>query len=174
MRKNKFVLISLVAVLVVFSATGFAFAWGSQGGDGSRFDALQEKSVFFNNSGSTLTSGSVVILDRTGTGVTRDTTLGAYITTTTTADSIDVVGVTSSTSCLDQTPCVVVTKGPALTLCQDSTDAVSTGASVGTTATAGRCGGAADNAAILGEALEAGQTGGDTSVIYIWVDPERQ
>ena len=168
-RLSRFFALGLLIVAMLATSAGPVFAWGSSGGDGSRYDQIQEKAVFFNNSGSTLSSGSVVILDVSGTGVTRNTTLGGYITTTTAADSVMVVGVTSESSCADQTPCVVVTKGPALTTCQDSTDAVTASTAVGTTATAGRCGGGTN----LGIALEAsGDTAAsDFSNIWIWVDP---
>ena len=163
---NRKITSSLLAVFFVFALTGTAFAWGSSGGDGSDFGQLQEKAVFFNNSGGTLTSGTVVILDRSGTGVTAGTTLGAYVTTTTSDDSIDVVGVSVTGSSLDQTPIVVVTKGAVDTLCAGATDAPTSGVAVGTSSVAGQCGTGTN----LGVALEASATG-DSALTFIWVSP---
>ena len=169
-KMSKFLTSSLLGVSLVFALTGLAFAWGNPGGDGSSYNQIQEKIVVFNNSGGTLVSGQVVVLDRTGTGVTAGTTLGAYVTTTTSADSIEVVGVLDrGTTCPNQTPCTVITKGPAEVWCQDTGDAVSTGSAVGTTGSgsiAGRCGGGSK----LGTALEAG-SGSDGDLIWIWVNP---
>lgn len=144
------------------------FGWGSAGSDGKNYRSLQEVGVFFNNSGSTLSAGDVVILDTAGTGVTAGTTLGAYVTTTTSADSVLALGVVLSTSAADQTPVAVITKGPADTFCLDNADAVTVNTAVGTATTAGRCGGGTN----LGIALEAGdgqnaQPGG----MVIWISP---
>ncbi len=169
----------IFAVLLAVSVIGYstqAEAWGTTGGDGSRFSQLQETAVFFNNSGNTLTKGMVVVLDTGGTGVATGTTLGAYVTLTGpsspsagTADSTKTIGVVKSVSVADQRPVVVVTRGPIDTLCADSGDAVSEGASVGTSDVFtnppnGLCGAGTN----LGVALEAGD-GTDTGNIFIWV-----
>lgn len=139
---------------------------------------------YFNNSGSTLTSGTVVILDVSGTGVNGATVsgdgsgdasvdtdsadgdvdnIGTYITTTTSADVDTVAGVVADNSCPDQSYCKVQVRGPRRVRCADSTDAVTVSAAVGTTTVAGNCGGGSG----LGRALEAG-TGTDGNVL--WVD----
>lgn len=153
-------------VALVFAFNGVAFAWGTTGGDGSDYGQLQETAVFFNNAGQLLVHGMAVILDTAGTGVTAGTTLGAYVTTAATADSILAVGVVK-VGAADQTPVVVVTKGPIDTLAADSSDAVSINTAVGTALTGtGNIGGGTD----LGIALEAGAgTNGD--YLYIWVAP---
>jgi hypothetical protein len=140
--------------------------------------------LYFNNSGSTLTSGTVVILDVSGSGVNGATVsgdgagrsavdvsgsdgdvdnIGTYITTTTSADVDTVAGVVDDNSCPDQSYCLVQTRGPRRVRCADSTDAVTVSAAVGTTTVAGNCGGGSG----LGRALEAGN-GQDDGVL--WVD----
>jgi hypothetical protein len=170
---KKLFLIAALLLGVVLNSKA-AFAWGSAGGDGSSFAALQETAVFFNNSGATLSAGQVVILDTAGTGVAADSTLGAYVTLVNAADSARVVGVVKSTSVADQKPVVVVTKGPIDTQCADSGDAVSINTAVGTTTIGtsggsngvGLCGGGTN----LGVALEAGD-GTNSGKLYVWVDP---
>ena len=160
-------LFSLTALLFAFvlAFNGAAFGWGTAGGDGSNYGQLQETAVFFNNAGTRLVHGNAVVLDLDGTGVTAGTTLGAYVERTTSADSVLAVGVVKVASD-DQTPVIVVTKGPIDTLAQDSSDAVTSGAAVGTATTAGTIGGGTN----LGIALEAG-AGTDGDYLFIWVDP---
>ena len=140
---------------------------------------------YFNNSGAALSSGNVVVFDLTGTGVNIPnlsivgasrsasaidldgtdgdvTNIGSYITTTTNADADSVAGVVDDDSCADQSYCRVQTAGARGVICEDATDAVTTEAAVGTTATAGSCGGGNG----LGFALEAG-SGFDSDVIWI-------
>ena len=159
----------LIAALLLGGFSGNAYAL-SAGGDGTKYAALQETAVFFNNSGATLSAGQVVILDLSGSGVTADTTLGSYVTLVSGADSILAIGVVKSTESLNQTPVVVVTEGPVDTYCVDSADAVSSGAAVGTASDAqsmtGRCGGGTN----LGIALEAG-SGGNFDKLFVWVSP---
>ena len=135
-------------------------------GDGSYFGDLQETGVFFNNAGGELSAGDVVILDTAGSGVTAGTTLGAYVTTTTSADSVLVVGVVKSRTSADQTPVVVVTAGPVDTRCHDASDGVSINTAVGSATTARKCGGGTN----LGVALEAG-TGFDNDLLMVWIAP---
>ena len=147
---------------------------------------------FFNNSGGALTSGSVAVYDRTGTGVnlSRETgagrsevdvnasdgdvdNIGTYITTTTTADSELVVGVVDDDSCTDQTYCRVQTRGPRLTRCTGA-DAPVAGDAVGTSATAGECGDADNDAdGTLGLAMQATQSLTVNQPIWVLIDPSR-
>lgn len=159
----KKLLIALIAVLVF---SGAAFAWGTGGGDGSDVGQLQETAVFFNNSGKQLLTGVVVVLDLTGSGVTTGTTLGAYVTTTATADSRLVMGVVK-VQALNQTPVVVITKGPADTQF-NSADNPYVGDSVGTSTVAGKAG-AGTRLGVLLEGLS--HTDGRFIEAWIWVDP---
>lgn len=160
----------LLIPLFVFAFSGLAFGWGSTGGDGERFDQLQETAVFFNNSGEQLYHGWAVILDTAGSGVSSGTTLGGYVTFVDGGSSVLVVGIVQrgSTGWFNQRPVVVVTKGPVIGVIVDSSDAVTGSASVGTsTHGTGRYIGGGDN---LGIALEAGD-GTDYDEIIIWVAP---
>lgn len=172
--RNKFLSLALLLVSVL-GYNRVAFGWGTSGGDASRFTQLQETAVLFNNSGGTVTAGDAVVLDIDGSGVSTGTTLGAYIrksdgrsVSQAKADSILAVGI-AKTTCSDQRPCVIVTKGPALASACDSTDAVSFATAVGTagsTCTAGLVGGGTN----LGVALEPGD-GTDAASMMIWIDP---
>jgi len=186
-------LLVLIA-LAFFTASGQAFA-SSQASGYSRTEAQhtsvehQVVEVYFNNSGGSLTSGTVVILDTSGSGlngtvVSGDTAgnktldvmgddgdvdnLGTYITTTTTADDERVAGVVRDNSCSDQSYCSVVVRGPIRARCYDSTDAITAGATgaVGTTTAAGLAGAGKG----LGFALENG-TGNDNTPCMIQVQP---
>ena len=95
--------------------------------------------VVFNDSGSTLTSGSVVVWDNDDTSTTPefDRSGYPYVTTTTTADYAWVAGVTTNPSCLDQSLCDIVVYGPARTRMLGTTvNAEDT--RVGTSTTAGQ------------------------------------
>ncbi len=162
--KKSFLFALLIALVFAFSGVVFA-------GDGSNYRQLQETAVFFNNYGAALSAGQAVVLDTAGTGVTAGTTLGAYITVLSgTADSVLVVGVVSEqqTTCADQTPCIIVTKGPVDTLSLDSSDAITINTAVGTSGSAGY--GYIGGGTNLGVALEAGD-GTDTGKTIIWVNP---
>ena len=176
MKKNHFFIALLFACIFAINGVKVqeAFGWGANGGDGSDYRQLQETAIFFNNSGATLVAGDVVILDVGGQGVATDTTLGSYVTTTqhnntprALADNVLAIGVVESESVADQRPVVVVTRGPALTTVDDSSDAVSNFTAVGTSGvTTERAGGGTN----LGIALEPG-SGSDADQIIIWVDP---
>ncbi len=112
-------LISLIAALALAGAVSPAFAT-TISSDGNRGAANQIRTAVFNDSGSTLTSGTVVIWD-TGTDET-DAQLGAYINTTTSADSNLVAGVTTSPSMLNQGVGTIVVYGPIQALFAASTD----------------------------------------------------
>lgn len=168
---NKFKLFIIAALLLTGILVGnkAALAVG-QGGDGSYYGALQETGVFFNNSGTTLSAGQVVVLDTNGTGVAAETTLGSYVETVSGADSVLVVGVVKSRSSADQTPVVVVTEGPVDTQCADAADAVTINTAVGTSAGVGNAVGTCGGGTNLGIALEAGD-GTDGGKLFVWVAP---
>src|SRR3990167_2286523 len=165
----------LIFLLISGAYVNKVFGWGSAGGDGQHYQQIQETAVFFNNSGASLTLGDVVLLDTAGVGVSTGTTLGSYVVpnnpvlpgVNVVLDSVMAVGVVRHT-CADQRPCVIVTKGPALTTCNDSSDAVANKTAVGTSLlqTWGRCGGGTN----LGIAMEAGD-GTDGDQLIIWVAP---
>jgi len=158
MRKFK-ILAILLAMMISFN--GMAFGWGAPGGDGSNYRQLQEVGIFFNNSGATIGHGQPVILD---TSATAGTTLGAYITTTTSADSVLVVGCArgnTNSGWPTASPIAVVTKGP-IDAEVNGADPVTAGNSVGTSGAVNGIGGGSN----LGIALETG-----VGLKFIWVDP---
>lgn len=138
-------------------------------------NSYQEVITVFNNSGSTLSSGAVVVFDTSGTGVSAGSTLGGYVTTTTSADNDLVAGVVLSNSITDQRRGSIVVHGPALTNFANATDGTATaGTPVGTTTVAGQAGNAGSDAATLGTALETDSNHqGDYDRVWIYVDPAR-
>ena len=92
----------------------------------------------FNDSGSALTSGSVVIWDNDDTEFDRNGY--PYVTTTTTADSDHVAGVLVNNSCADQSLCEMVYYGWAFTRIAHSTDAGVEDTTVATSTVAGEAG----------------------------------
>jgi len=176
MAKRLFSLVTLLFAIVLAS-NGVAFGWGSTGGDGEDYGQLQETAVFFNNSGIRIVHGMAVVLDLDSTASSTDpvkiaptaeTTLGACVEAlVATADSDLAVGVVK-VAANNQTPVIVVTKGPIDTLVQDSSEAIAAGGQVGTagTGTAGLVGAGTN----LGVALEAGD-GTNASYLFIWVNP---
>ena len=181
----------LMLSIIALALAPVGSAWAMQCASGQSLSETQHGvgehacyAYYFNNSGGALTSGSVVILDVSGTGVNGATVsgddaaradvdadssdgdvdnIGTYITTTTSADHDLVAGVVDDDSCADQAYCRVQVRGPRRVQCADSSDAVTSGQAVGTTTVAGNCGGGSG----LGRALEAGN-GADGGVL--WVD----
>ena len=132
----------------------------------------------FNDSGTALTSGSVVIWDTDDTEYDRSGY--PYITTTTTADHDHPAGVILDNSCADQTFCNVVVYGWARTNIAHSTDAASEDVHVATSTVAGQAGGWAgtDDTCYLGQVLElfnldysGTAMSADLSPMPVWVDP---
>lgn len=161
---------TLALLIVGLMVSGVTFGWSTTGGDGTRFSQIRETAVFHNNSGATITQGMIVVIDTTASAAS---TLGSYVTTTSTADSSGVVGVVLDASCADGTACVVVTKGVADTLILDATDPVATGNVIGTSTTTGyggRWGTTTGTVGKLGRALENGD-GTDTGFVYVYVNP---
>lgn len=161
----------LLIPLFVFAFSGLAFGWGAASGDGESFTQLQETAVFFNNTGEKVYHGWAITIDTGGSNVSSGTTLGSYAEAISSASSVLVVGIAqggTANGWIDQSPIVVVTKGPVLGVILDSTDAVTSGASVGTSSGAGI--GAIGGGDNLGIALEAGD-GTDYDEIIIWVAP---
>ncbi len=184
--KHKLFAISTLLLFCVLLFSGVVYSWSTTGGDGTRYAQIRETGVFFNNSGNIMVEGQIVTIDTrtvvSGTVglsgyaaiVVADSTMGSYITTTTTADASGIVGVVLSTTCANQSSCVVVTKGAADTLVLDSSDPVSINQYVGTSTTRGIGGGWGDafgnGTGTLGMALEAGD-GTDTGKVFVFVNP---
>ena len=125
----------------------------------------------FNDSGSTLTSGTVVIWDNDDTEF--DDNGQPYVTTTTTADDDWVAGVLLTGSCPNQQLCEIVIYGPAATLCADATDAVAEDTAVSSSTVAGQCGdyGTGANTSSLGILMEDDGASSDGEVDMVFVNP---
>lgn len=191
MRQMKLGLMAVLGALLLGVAPASAMVCGGGYSETESNHTAFEHACYefyFNNSGSALSSGAVVIFDTTGTGVNVSVetnaarsevdvnssdgdvdNIGTYITTTTTADDELVAGVVDNDSCANQSYCRVQVYGPRLVMCLDSSDAVGTGTSVSTSTTAGQCGDAANDAdGNLGVALQAGN-GADFQPIWVWI-----
>ena len=131
---------ALLAALLVLGAVSGAYATQISS-DGDRGDANRILTAVLNDSGTDLTSGSVVIWD-TDSGDPVDSGLGAYVTTTTTADSNLAAGVTVSNTILDQQVGTICVYGPVYALHAFATDGGTdtVGTAVGTTTVAGQYG----------------------------------
>ena len=165
MKANKML---LLAFAILLAASGRALAV-TISADGSRGNANRILTNVYNNSSSDLTSGTVVIWD---TALSGDANEGAYITTTTSADSNLVAGVVLSDSIEASggigTICVY---GPVYALYANSTDGAtdSVGQAIGTTTVGGQFG----NGTGLGCILQV-PTDGDTNDrarVLIFVNP---
>lgn len=178
----KKILLSLIAVLLL---TGTVYAAGIPMATDPQNSPEVWTVEVYNNSGSALTSGTVVVWD-----MGSDTTDASYayrtmwITTTTTADDINVAGVVVDPSIPASTEGTIAIWGPVYTLTADSTDAVTANQVVGTTTVAGQCGEytTANNSGILGWCIYAapvslayggdgGTNGLDKSWIPIFLQP---
>ena len=163
MKANKFVLLAF-AILLLASESAFATTISS---DGVRGDANRILTSVYNNSTSALTSGTVVIWD---TALSGDANEGAYVNTTTSADSNLAAGVVVSDSIPASgglgTICVY---GPVYALYANSTDGSTdtVGTAIGTTTVAGRFG----NGTGLGCLLDTTVDGTDNARVLIFVNP---
>ena len=92
----------------------------------------------FNDSGSTLTSGTTVVWDQADTDF--NTSGRPYVITSTTADDPWTAGVIQDASCADQSLCTIVTRGIVQLLLANSTDDSAVDTLIGTTTVAGQAG----------------------------------
>ena len=132
----------------------------------------------FNDSGSALTSGAVVIWDNDDTEYDRSGY--PYVTTTTATDSDYPAGVLIDGSCADQSLCQMVYYGWARTNVANSTDVVAEDTQVSTSSVSGQAGdwGGGANTCSLGMLLEAynldtggSATAADLVPMPVWVNP---
>ena len=164
MRATKF----LIALAVLLMAGGTAFAGLQIGSDGVRGDSNQVLTSVYNNSASNLTSGTVVIWD---TALSGDANEGAYVNTTTSADSNLVAGVVVSDTILAGGVGTICVRGPVYALYANSTDGSTdtVGTAIGTTTVAGQFG----NGSGLGCILQVPADGdtADRARVLIFVNP---
>ena len=157
----------LLAVLVLLLAgSGVAWADGLQQVVGSTTTNPHWTVTVFNDAGSDLTSGSIVVWDNDDTEFDRSGY--PYVTTATNNGSPWVAGVTLNNTCVDQSLCEIVVYGPAITRIAHSTAAAVEDTTVSTSTVGGQAGdwdGGA-NECSLGTAMELREayTGSTTSL----------
>ena len=127
-----------VIALMVLSTASFCYAEQSaQTYSGNDLQNYREQQVFidaYNSSGAAISSNYVVVLDTSTTATASGTTLGTYITTTTTAADARVLGVTENTIPINSVGRVCV-RGPHKVFLTTAPSAA--GATIATTTTAG-------------------------------------
>lgn len=137
--------------------------------------------VFRNVSGAARPSGTVYVLQEANAdsniiiGETEgsESTLGMDVTTTTTADLDDVVGVQLDPNCDDDALCRVVTYGPAIVRWAGATDNTNTRlADVGTTTVVGQAGSGTFLGTLLSLSLTQSTAGGEAEESNGAVDGE--
>jgi hypothetical protein len=169
---KKFSIFILFALLVLGFSAQVRAEMSPSSATGTSYLDNQVLTVAYNNSGSDITSKSIVILD---TSATAGSTLGAYITTTSTADSKMVIGVIEDPTCTAGTSCRVAIRGPhAVWFTRTGAASLAEGDLVSTSTTAGRATeySTSDGTAggILGRALKASSTDGD--IWWVWLEPK--
>ena len=159
----------LVAALFLGVAASNGYALHISSG-GQRGDSQVITTTVFNDSGSTLTSGTVVVWDVDAADPAAEGR-GSYVTTSTSADSNLVAGVVYSDSIVNQGEGIITIYGPAYALYANSTDGSTdtAGTAIGTTTVAGQFGNGTGLGAIL-HAPTAGDTGDGVRVL-IFVNP---
>ena len=168
----------LLALLLAMAGSGVVWADGIPQVVDSTTTARRTR-IVFNDTGSTVTSFSVVLWDNDDTEFDRSGY--PYVTTGTTADSVWVAGVTIN-DIPDQQLGEIVVEGPAITRIAGSSDNATEDLLVASSATVGQAGdfGPAANTCSLGTLMEAREavTGATTSLgvnntpewVYVHID----
>lgn len=148
----------LVVLALLLAGSGVVWADGITSVVSTTTQAYRTRTVF-NDAGSALTHGSIVVWDNDDTEFARSGY--PYVTTTTTADEPWVAGVTTDASCADQTLCEIVVEGPVVARIAGATDNVTEDTLVGTSTVAGQVGDytAAANSCSLGNFIGDGAAG---------------
>ena len=163
----------LAALLFAFGASAEAIEYSAQ--------SLRTIKIFRNVSGSTQPSGTPYVLQEAATDTNiivgefqeSETTLGMDVTTTTTADSDDAVGVQIDPTCVDDAYCRVVTYGPVLVRWAGATDNTNTRlADVGTTTLAGSAGSGTLLGTLLSLTVTQSTAGGEAEEVSASTDGE--
>ena len=173
---KKFLFIALVILL----GYGIAFAAGIP----LVVDPQNQPEIWtqevFNDSGSALTSGSVVIWDYTDSDMYDLDLRKMYITTTTTADDIATAGITVDPSIPDQSVGTICIYGPVKARIVVGTTATA-GVTLATSSTAGRLGnyaGSGNDDGALGWSIDANtlldSPEGGEDIVVVFVNPSIQ
>ena len=126
----------------------------------------------FNDSGSTLTSGTVMVWDQADTDF--NTSGRPYVITSTTADDPWTAGVLQDGSCPDQSMCTIVTRGITNVRIANSTDDTAVDTLIGTSTVDGQAGDYATgaNTCALGTLVDfiGGETATNNILGRVFVD----
>lgn len=132
----------------------------------------------FNDSGSALTSGSIVVWDYTDSDMFDLDLRKAYVTTTTTIDDIAVAGITVTPSIPNQSVGAIAIYGPVKA---KATGTVTAGLALSTSATAGVLGpysNTSNDDAVVGFSVDANTSAdspeGGTNIVVVFVRPSIQ
>ena len=161
-------------VLALLLVSGVAFAAGIPVSVDPQNGPEVWTQEVFNDSGSTLTSGLIVVWDYTDSDMTELANRKMYITTTTTVDDVAVAGITVDPTCPDQTVCTIAIYGPVKARV---TGTVTAGVVLSTSATAGTVGNYSNTSSDDGaigwsiQASTAGEVEGGTNIATIFVNP---
>ena len=152
----KKLLLSLIAVLLL---TGTVYAAGIPLAVEPKASPEVWTQEVYNNSGSALTSGTVVVWDCVSDSTDASFAYRtSWITTSTTVDDINVAGVVLDSSIPDATEGTIAIYGPIYARCADSSDPVTLDTCVGVSGTSGQAGdsGGGANTGVLGWAIQSG------------------
>ena len=163
-------LLALAALLVLGASNVWA---GGITGTQSPSTPFRITAEVYNDSGSALTSGTVVIWDNDDTEF--DENGYPYVTTSTTVDDDWTAGVILDNNCPAASMCQIVVYGPAFVNLADSTDAVTEDTAISTSSVAGMAGddGAGANTCQLGILMIelGGSSGNDGARGVVFVNP---
>ena len=172
MRKNLFIVLALLLTMGVANAAGIPL-----GVDPSEGPEIWTQQVY-NDSGSTLTSGTVVVWDYTDSDMYDLDLRRAYVTTTTTADNIAVAGVSVTPSWANGDVGSICIYGPVRAR---ATGTVTAGLAIGTSGTAGVVTGYANTStddAVVGWSVDADTLAdsaeGGPTIMVLFVNPSVQ
>ena len=163
MKKIFFIVLSALLLL------GITQAWAEMSPSavsGTSYLDNQVYTIMYNNSGTNIAKNAVVILDTTGTA---GSTLGSYITTTTSAGSQYVIGVTDEAIATASTG-RICRRGPHLV---NTATGETTGATLTTSTTAGKADTGTSTSNQYGY-LGVNLGNSDTNVYWVWVNPSVQ
>lgn len=172
MKKLLFVIFALLLCVGVANAAGIP-----QGVDPSAGPEIWTQEVY-NDSGSALTSGSVVIWDYTDSDMYDLDLRKAYVTTTTTVDDIATAGVTVDPTIANGDVGTICIYGPVKAR---ATGTVTAGLAIGTSATAGVVGPYSNTStddAVVGWSVDANTAAdspeGGSNIMVVFVNPSVQ
>ena len=168
MKKYLFIVLALLLTFGVCQAANIPVLVAPQD-----FPEVWTQEVY-NDSGSALTSGSIVVWDYTDTDMANIANRKAYITTTTTVDDIAVAGIVVSPSIAAGDVGAIAIYGPVRARV---TGTVTAGLALSTSATAGVVGPYSNTSAddgVIGWSIDndtSGQAEGGTNIGVVFVNP---